>query len=178
MQDRKLYPCTKCGTKVPIRSKGLCGMCRQQQRIEEGELTVKKYSIKPISTKRKKEKTEERECLDAFFKYQLLKLEKNPYSEESGTLISEPTTANICHILPKRKAGGFPSVKCNLTNCIFLTIQEHNRFDKLLDERDYEKLEKEFPKSWKKACEKLKFLLPLTSEKNKMYLSLTEYLKL
>ena len=176
----KLYKCKHpdCEFEQPILSKGLCNYHRYLERQAEGTLPNQSYSIKPISNKRKKEKDKERGCLNTFFEFQLLKLLKNPKSEESGIIIVEPTTANICHLLPKRKSGGFPSVQCHTDNVIFLTLSEHNRFDKLLDERDYSTLEKEFPNSWNKVCERLKKLLKITTEKNRMYFSLVEYLKL
>lgn len=178
MDKNKLYPCEECGTLVKIRSKGLCGGCRQKQRLGDGTLVTKKYTIKPITEKRKQKRSDERGCLHAFFEFHITQLEKKPFSEESGKIISEPSATNICHLLPKRKEGGFPSVQCVIDNCIYLTWEEHNQFDKLLDERNYTKLEELFPKSWKKACEKLKKLLPLSLERNKMYFSLVEYLKL
>ncbi|MEN6292340.1 MAG: hypothetical protein ABFD07_10065, partial [Methanobacterium sp.] len=155
---------------------GKCGICRQQERIESGDLKVKKYSIKAITPKRKEQKSKERGCLGAFFEFHLTNLEKNPKSEESGTFIDEPTTANIAHLLPKRKQGGFPSVQCHLDNCVYLTLSEHTRFDKLLDERDYKKLEQEFPNSWEIVCQRLRKLLNIALERNKMYFSLIEYL--
>lgn len=176
--ESKLYPCIECGVKVPIRSKGKCNSCRFKERQQEGSLPKQTYSIKPISEKRKKQKKEEKDCLGAYFDFHLLSLMKNPKSEESGIIIDEPTTANICHLLPKRKTGGFPSVQCHTDNVVYLTLSEHNRFDKLLDERDYETLEKEFPNSWKKVCERLKKLLTMCTERNKMYFSLVDYLKL
>ena len=176
--ESKLYPCKECGTKVKIRSKGLCPSCRHKQRQNEGSLPVKKFSIKPISYKRQKQKKEEKGCLGAYFEFHLLNLMKNPRSEESGIIIDEPTSANVCHLLPKRKTGGFPSVQCNVDNVVYLTLSEHNRFDKLLDERDYETLEKEFPNSWGKVCERFKKLLTMCTERNKMYFSLVDYLKL
>lgn len=177
MSGNKLYPCKNCGTKVRIRSKGLCPACREAQRREDGTLPQKKYSIPKLSKKRATQKKEERACLDGYFDFHLLKLAKSPYSEESGTLIVEPTTANVCHLLPKRKTGGFPSVKCHLDNVVYLTLQEHTTFDKLLDERDYEKLESEFPNVWNTVCQRMEKLLNVCSERNKFYFSFLEYLK-
>lgn len=174
--DRKLYPCVVCGTKVPVRSKGKCGLCRQMERIESGDLTTKKYTIKPITEKRKKQRQAERGCLGTFFEFHISNLEKHPFSEESGKIITEPSATNICHLLPKRKEGGFPSVQCNLENVVYLTWEEHTLFDKLLDSREYKKLEEKFPNSWEKICKRLKKLLSLCLERNKMYFSLKEYL--
>ncbi|MCA9748542.1 MAG: hypothetical protein KC414_05510 [Romboutsia sp.] len=142
----KLYPCNNCGKKVPIRSKGLCPMCRDVQRKELGEKPIYTNKIKPISDKRKEIRKEERGCLTGYFNFHLQNLEKNPYSEESGTFISEPTTANVCHIIDK---GRHKSVQCHLSNCIYLTLSEHNRMDKLLFEHRFEDFKKEFPKAFK-----------------------------
>lgn len=174
--ERKLYPCKECGKKVPIRSKGLCNSCRYKQREKEGTLPSYSKKIKPFKVKNRTTRKEGRKCLDIFFKHHTETLQKNPVSMESGTFISTVTTANLAHILPKRKTGGFPSVQCHLDNCVYLTIQEHNRFDKLLDERDYSKIEQEFPNTWKIVCQRLPKLLDMVTERNKMYFSLTEYL--
>ncbi|MDC7249836.1 MAG: hypothetical protein PQJ49_07980 [Sphaerochaetaceae bacterium] len=175
--EKKLYPCIVCGTKVPIRSKGKCPKCRHDERVANGEIGQKKVPIKPITAKRQRQRQKDRGCLGEFFEYHIKQIEKHPYSMESGTIIATPTTANVCHLLPKRKTGGFPSVQCHLDNAVYLTIQEHNRFDKLLDERDYDTLEREFPNTWSAACHKLRKLLTICVERNKMYFSLEEYLK-
>ena len=174
--DKKLYPCKKCGTKVPIRSKGLCGICRQNQRKEEGTLPQYKKKIKPFKASNKAKRKEERGCLGVYFEYHLEELNRMPSSIESKKPIYSPTVANIAHLLPKRKTGGFPSVQCNIENAIYLTIQEHNHFDKLLDEGNFERLEKDFKNSWDYICLKYKKLLDLCIERNKLYFKLKEYL--
>ena len=173
----KLYPCKECGKLVPIRSKGLCPACRQKQRLKNGEIKTVYYNIKPISEKRKKQKVEERGCLKPFFEMHISLLQKNPYSSFSGKRINEPNVSNIAHILPKRKNGGFHSIQCHFDNALYLTLQEHTTFDKLLDERNYEKLEQIFGKFWfDTVVPKIKKLLSIATEQNKMRLSLEEYL--
>lgn len=177
--ERKLYKCKHpdCNTEQAILNKGLCNYHRGMQRQADGTLPKYTKKIKQISTKRKLARKEERGCLKGFFDYHIRMLEKNPYSEESGDRIYEPSVMQICHLLPKRKQGGFPSVQCNIDNVVYLTLQEHTRFDKLLDEKRYTELEKEFPKSWKKACFRMEKVLSLCTERNKTYFALTEYLE-
>lgn len=176
--DRKLYKCKAegCTREVPILSKGRCPLCRHNQRKEEGTLPKYKKSIKPFKKKNKTIRNKERACLGAFFDFHITNLEKNPYSTESQAYISTPSVANIAHLLPKRKQGGFPSIQCNIDNAIYLTIQEHNHFDKLLDEGNFERLEKDFPNSWEEICKKFIKLLNVCKERNKFYFKVEEYL--
>lgn len=176
MDNNKLYPCNECGKLVKIRSKGLCPGCRYEQRKKEGSLIVYNNPIKPITEKTKKKRIEERSCLSLFFQLNIEKLKKYPYSMESKERIFEPSALNICHILPKRKDGGFPSVQCDMRNVIYLTWQEHSNFDKYLDERDFSKLEYFFPISWKLVINILNSLLDNCRERNKMYFDIKEYL--
>lgn len=173
MEKNKLYPCKECGTKVPIRSKGLCGFCRNQQRISNGSLTIKKYSIKPISDKKKSSK--DKDCLDAFFSYHINKLERVPFSVESGDYISSPSRANVCHLIDK---GRHKSVQCLLENAIYLTLEEHSRFDSLLFKHEFGRLELEFPKAWKIYCNKVVKILEMCLENTKFVMKLKEYLVL
>lgn len=78
------------------------------------------------------------------------------FSEESLTPISSPTRSNICHILPK---STHESLGEDLRNFVYLTQEEHDRFDKLLFKHDFETLEAEFPRAWKIVLERLKPLL-------------------
>ena len=96
---------------------------------------------------------------------------------ESGKRISEPSALNICHILPKRKDGGFPSIQCDMSNAIYLTWQEHNDFDQHFDQGDYKYLENNFPKVWKIVINTLNLLLEKVVERNKTYVRLIEYLE-
>lgn len=169
---KKLYPCKECGRKVQIRSKGMCSTCRVIQLQKERPKVYKK----PIKSKpsfgggRNKE---QQKLLKDYFDTQLEKLRSNPYSQESGNPIRYPSKANICHILFKRKQGGFPSIAHDLDNCVFLTLEEHSRFDQLLDQAKFDVLEKEFPKVWN--CEKISVLLNKCIERNKFYFKLKEY---
>jgi hypothetical protein len=95
------------------------------------------------------------------------------FSEESGVNIHSPTRANIAHIIDK---GRHKSVQSHLDNFIYLTMQEHTDFDKLLFENNFEALEKNFPNAWGIALERLKILLPECTEKTKFIIKLEEYL--
>lgn len=96
------------------------------------------------------------------------------FSEESGMRIFNPTRANICHIFDKAR---HPSLQGNLKNCVYLTLDEHTEFDRLLYQHDFVKLELKFPNSWLKVCERIKELLPLCQEQTKFKLKLEGYLK-
>lgn len=164
-----MYPCKNCGILVQVRSKGLCPLCRSKELSKD-----KKPKLYRIPTKKKVKNSE----LGYYFEYHLEQLSKRPYSQESGKLISEPTTANICHILPKRKVSGFASVSNNLDNCVYYTLSEHTRFDELLDKREFSKLEKEFPNSWFSiVVPKIRMLLGVCVERNKFYQALLEYIE-
>lgn len=174
---KKLYPCKQCGKEVSIRSKGLCKTCRYKQRQEEGTLPIHNTTIRKKSPKSFQNKVNERGCLQGFYLIQLSRLSRFPRSEESNKIIHAPSVSNICHILPKRKTGGFPSVQCNIDNVVFLTLQEHSRFDQLLDQLEFDKLEEEFPHIWEKVCKRAEKLLSLCTERNNLYLAFTEYLE-
>ena len=177
--EKKLYKCKYvggCDTEQPILSKGLCNFHRMQERKAEGTLPVYKNKINPYTIKAKEKRTAERSELPSFFQDQIEILSKNPISQQSGKAISAPNSLNICHILPKRKGGGFPSVQSHPDNVLYLTWDEHTRFDALLDRRDYSTLEQEFDVVWPIAIEKVRKLIDIVTERNKVYFSLEEYL--
>lgn len=174
----KLYPCKECGTKVPIRSKGLCPACRNKQKQSEENTFVYRKKINPISNKKRVEKSLKRKELDVFFEYHLEQLEKKPFSQLSAKYISTPTTANIAHILPKRKQGGFPSISNHLENCIYLTIEEHSLYDSLMDKREFEKIKTIFGDKWSKMALTMEKLLKTATERNKLYFDLGKFLNL
>ena len=171
---QKLYPCDSCGKKVPIRSKGLCPSCREQQRVNNGTSTMlsKKSHIPKITDKTRKKNKEKKKERDVYFDYHINRCKA---SEDSGIVIYNATRANICHLLPK---STHQSVQANLDNCIYLTFPEHERFDKLLFEHDFEALEEQFEIGWKIACERLKKVIPLSTETTNLKTALTKYLEL
>lgn len=111
-----------------------------------------------------------------FWEYHLKEISKNPICQETGVKIF-PEVFSVCHIFPKRKSGGYPSVSSHLANAIYFHVDTHSRFDRLLGELDFDKLEKEFPNSWPEVVEKVKALLPLVKERGKLRDKFEEYLK-
>lgn len=157
-ENDKLYPCIICGAMVKIRCKGKCPHCRK---IEVGNTTsintkVYKrqtpYKVNSIRLKQPKEVVD-------FFK-EMISIGVGK-SIESGEIIYNLTSSNICHILPKRD---YKSVATNKLNIIILTADEHSRFDKLLDRRDMETLRKEFPNTINEIKKRLSLLLPEVDE--------------
>lgn len=129
MKQRK-YKCRNCGKEVVILSKGLCPYCRSKE--------LPKKERKPIKLKVKVKSKEEN--YSSFFAKHIEILSGSRMSL-SGRSIYEPSTCNICHILPKRK---YKSVAKEDLNIIYLTHDEHTRFDYLLDTLDFDNLKKEF----------------------------------
>lgn len=139
-------------------SKGLCQMHQPKKSIKQSrEVTKEKATAK--QNKR-----------NTYFEYHL---ERCTRSEESFKQISEPTRANIAHLIDK---GRHPSLQDNLDNCIYLTFSEHERYDSLLFSLRFADLEKEFKNSWDKSCEKYKKLLSLCKESTNFTRELKKYL--
>lgn len=129
----KSKKCSQCDR--PAFSKGLCQMHQPKKGIKQKrESTQEKSTIK-------------KEKRNSYFEYHLSRCTK---SDESFKQILEPTRANICHIFDKSR---HPSLQDNLDNCIYLTLNEHQDFDRLLYSHQFERLEKDFKNSFKKACE-------------------------
>ncbi len=115
-------------------SKGLCQMHQPKKGIKQSRATTK------IKTEEKQEKR------SVYFEYHLEQCTK---SDESYKEISNPTRANICHIFDKAR---HPSLQDNLENCIYLTLNEHQDFDRLLYTHQFTRLEEDFKNSFNKAC--------------------------
>ena len=111
-----------------------------------------------------------KEKLNIFFDKLILRC---VYSEESNRLIPNPNRTNICHIFPKRT---YHSIEDNLDNHIFLTFTEHTRFDNLLDKLRFEELEGFM--CWGVVCERVRKLLPVTTENGSLKSKFQEYLSL
>ena len=139
-------------------SKGLCQIHQPKKSIKQSrEGTKEKTTIK-------------QDKRNTYFEYHL---ERCTMSEESFKQISEPTRANICHLIDK---GRHPSLQDNLDNYIYLTFSEHERYDSLLFSLRFADLEKEFKNSWDKSCEKYKKLLSLCEESTNFTRELKKYL--
>ena len=140
IKSRKL-PCQKCGAATAIRTtikegddKGLkvCPFCKPRK-------MAKKSYIRRITNKTKKKNKERSERRSSYFMYHILLCS---VSEESGKHIKAPNRANIAHIIDK---GRHKSLEDNLDNYVYLTLDEHTKFDNLLFSLRFEDLEIEFP---------------------------------
>lgn len=152
----KSKKCKECNR--PAFSKGLCQLHQPKKGIKNSrEKTVQKRNKK-------------QDIRNSYFEYHL---ERCTRSEESFKQISNPTKANICHILPKSL---HPSLQDNLKNCIYYSFEEHERFDKLLFSLEFDKLEKEFKNSWKKVCIIAEELISLSEESTNLSREFKKYL--
>lgn len=133
------------------------------------ELKRSRKSIKRVTEKTKERKKVVSEIRNKYFEYHI---ERCGHSEESGVAIPEPTRANICHIFPKRI---YKSVQADVMNCVYLTLEEHTRFDQLLDKMDFETLEQEF-KCWSLVLSRVENLLPRITENKTLSLKFRELL--
>lgn len=159
MIQRKKKICKECGKEMYLFSRGRCKFC-----------ATKTYTKpKQISDKQKKVKKVQSDIRSIYFET-LISLCKK--SEQSGKTITEPSRINVCHIFPKRR---YKSVQANLDNYVYLTADEHTRFDYLLDTLDFETLEKEFENCWQIILKRVKKLLPLIKETGKLKLKFEEY---
>lgn len=138
--------------------------------MERKQIIQKKYKI-PFQTHKNKEYRKSQSAIrDVFFEYHMGLCR---YSEEDDTQIFYPSRANICHLFYKRT---YKSVQGNLNNFVYLTLEQHERFDKLLDCNNFEALEKEF-KCWPLVVSRMKTLLPEVTENGKLKLSIEDYIK-
>jgi hypothetical protein len=152
----KSKKCRECDR--PAFSKGLCQLHQPKKGIKSSrESTKEKTAVR-------------QEKRNGYFDYHL---ERCTRSEESFKQISNPTKANICHLIDK---GRHPSLEDNLDNYIYLSFSEHERFDLLLFSLRFEDLEKEFKNSWSKACERYNKLLSLCKESTNFTRELQKYL--
>ena len=150
MIQRKKKICKSCGNEDFIFSKVMCKF-----------FSIKNYKVPTTTIKPKKNKMD----LDNFFIQKIEQLLKLGKSEESGKVIFSPTRANICHILDKSR---HPSVAYHPENYVFLTVDEHSRFDQLLFAHRFEELKKEFPNSWGKVLERLPYFINDCLENTKL----------
>lgn len=158
MIQRKKKICKVCGNEDFIFSKGMCKFCAS-----------KNYKAPSTTIKPKKNKMD----LDNFFIQKIEQLLRLGKSEESGKKIPHPTRANICHILDKSR---HKSVAYHPDNYVFLTIDEHSRFDRLLFEHEFAKLQQEFPNSWKIILDRLPRFIYICEENTKLKQALLKFL--
>lgn len=174
MKKPKLYKCTYegCEWEGAILSKKLCPMHRSME-LGKDKKPKKKYYIPKQTEKNKVKRKKARECLGEFFRDTIEKLKANPYSDESGDYISDPSSLNIAHIFFKRQ---YKSIQCNHNNYMNYTFAEHTKFDRYLDTRNFKKLEEEFSNTWDLVCNKIVLLLPIIEERGKFRESLENYI--
>lgn len=159
----KSKTCKNCDR--PAFSKGLCQIHMPKNKIQ----SIQK-PIKQSRTKTAQKKKETSEIRSEYFEYHLPRC---THSQESFKPINNPTRSNICHIIPKAR---HESVQAHLDNCIYLTEDEHSRFDHLLFNLEFDKLEKEFKNSWNNTCLLSKNLLNLCQENTVLTRAFKKYL--
>jgi len=169
----KALPCQKCGKDCNIRTtiktgedKGLkvCTFCVSKKNSQ------KRTSIRKTTDKTKKKNKERSERRAVFFDFHI------PLcfmSEETGIRISHATRANVCHLLDK---GRHPSLEAHLNNYVYLTVDEHTRFDELLFSLKFDALDLEFQNAWAMSCSRLRVLIPQCKERTKLLVALADYI--
>lgn len=158
MIQKKKKICKNCQTEQYIFSKGRCQRCAT---IEDSKPLKRGTTIKKQTDKNKANRKSQSAIRDVYFDYHIRNCRS---SEHSGTIIFFPTRANCCHLFDKAR---HPSVQGNLINCVYLTLDEHTRFDQLLYSNEFDKLEEEFPNAWKSASGRMVLLLPEVKEETK-----------
>ena len=158
MIKAKNKACIECGRDdQPWFSKKRCRGC-----AIAASSGIKRKPIAVKQTAKNKEYRKSQSAIrDTYFEYHIANCRN---SEHSGVSILFPTRANCCHLFDKAR---HPSVQANLTNCVYLTLDEHTRFDQLLYSHEFEKLEDEFPNAWASAKARMRLLLPEVQEETK-----------
>ena len=175
MKSRQL-PCELCGRKVNIRAtikhgehkgKKTCPVCKEKSEPKTGT------SGPPLrqSTQKTLAKQKARSIRRTVYFDHHIKLCTR--SEESNTYIRVASRANICHLFAK---GLHPSLEADLRNVVYLTIDEHTKFDNLLFAKDFPALEKAFKNCWSKVCDRFAALLPDCKDKTVFRAKMLEYL--
>lgn len=158
----KTKKCKLCDK--PAFSKGFCQQHMEKTALKSGG------SIKKVSSKGNPDKVVRQTLRSIYFDYHI---ERCTHSEESGKSITAPSRTNICHLFDKSR---HESLQDNLHNYVYLTFEEHQRFDQLLFSLRFEDIEKEFKNSWSKALIRIKKLLPLCEENTVFTRAITKYL--
>jgi hypothetical protein len=158
MIQQKKKICKNCQTEQHIFSKGRCQRCAT---IEDSKPLKRGTTIKKQTEKNKVNRKSQSAIRDVYFDYHIRNCRS---SEHSGTIIFFPTRANCCHLFDKAR---HPSVQGNLINCVYLTLDEHTRFDQLLYSNEFDRLEEEFPNAWASAIGRMRLLLPVVKEETK-----------
>lgn len=169
MIKQKKKICKSCDTEQFIFSKGRCKKCAT---IEDSKPLNRGAVIKKQTEKNKSHRKSQSEIRNTYFDFHLGLCKA---SDESGVPIPNPTRANICHLFDKAR---HPSVQANIYNCIYLTLDEHTRFDQLLYQHEFDKLEQEFPNAWEKAKRAMVMVSYAVTERTKFFIKFEEWMKL
>ena len=168
MIQQKKKICKNCQTEQYIFSKGRCQRCAT---IEDSKPLKRGSTIKKQTEKNKSYRKSQSTIRDVFFDYHIQNCRS---SEHSGVSILFPTRANCCHLFDKAR---HPSVQGNLINCLYLTLDEHTKFDQLLYSHEFGKLEDEFPNAWASARGRMRLLLPEVKEETKFKNKFEEWIQ-
>lgn len=168
IQQKKKF-CKNCQTEQYIFSKGRCQRCAT---IEDSKPLKRGSTIKKQTDKNKANRKSQFAIREVYFDYHIRNCRS---SEHSGAIIFYPTRANCCHLFDKAR---HPSVQGNLINCVYLTLDEHTKFDQLLYSHEFDKLEEEFPNAWKIASSRMVLLLPEVKEETKFKNKFEEWIQL
>tara|TARA_R100001480_G_scaffold100930_1_gene104683 strand:+ start:86 stop:478 length:393 start_codon:yes stop_codon:yes gene_type:complete len=122
----------------------------------------------PIKKSYKVDK-QRKEKLNKFFEAHIAFLQQHPFCHETGERIYDPSRLNIAHLFPKRK---YHSVEDHNDNVVYLSWDAHTRFDRLVDTNNFDRLEKEFPKSFAR----MKKVISLVEENGILKTKLEEWL--
>lgn len=168
MIQQKKKICKNCQTEQYIFSKGRCQRCAT---IEDSKPLKRGATIKKQTDKNKSYRKSQSEIRDRYFDFHISLCKA---SDESGVSIPNPTRANICHLFDKAR---HPSVQANIYNCVYLTLDEHTRFDQLLYQHEFDKLEQEFPNAWEKAKRAMVMVSYAVTERTKFFIKFEEWMK-
>lgn len=168
MIQQKKKICKNCQTEQYIFSKGRCQRCAT---IEDSKPLKRGTTIKKQTEKNKSYRKSQSEIRDRYFDFHISLCKA---SDESGVPIPNPTRANICHLFDKAR---HPSVQANIYNCVYLTLDEHTRFDQLLYQHEFDKLEQEFPNAWEKAKRAMVMVSYAVTERTKFFIKFEEWMK-
>jgi hypothetical protein len=168
MIQQKKKICKNCQTEQYIFSKGRCQRCAT---IEDSKPLKRGSTIKKQTEKNKSYRKSQSEIRDRYFDFHISLCKA---SDESGAPIPNPTRANICHLFDKAR---HPSVQANIYNCVYLTLDEHTRFDQLLYQHEFDKLEQEFPNAWEKAKRAMVMVSYAVTERTKFFIKFEEWMK-
>lgn len=128
--------CDKCGKKVTIRTRiktkehilKVCSFCASKLK---GTTNLKKTPLKRTSSLKRSEtplksNKKHKDNLNHYFEKMRAKSKGKQCENECGTIIHNPTRANIAHIIAKSTN---PEIACNPNNFLLLCIDCHAQFD-------------------------------------------------